>query len=235
MTASIAPDGSPVELYRRLPAADDLAALTEATDAGPPSFAAGMTVLDLGCGAGRLANPLAARGCVVTAVDESPEMLAHVVGCQTMCARIEGLDLGRTFDRVLLAGNLVNVLDDGKRSAFLATSARHIDSDGRVVIQRLDPVWAAMAQPFAAERDAISYTFTDVEADGQVLGGTVRYQGSGFDVTERFRLRVLDDAALDDALAAAGLHLERWLADDQVWAECRRSSTARAATGGHGA
>jgi 2-polyprenyl-3-methyl-5-hydroxy-6-metoxy-1,4-benzoquinol methylase len=36
------------------------------------------SVLDLGAGAGRIADPLAELGHRVTAVDESPEMLAHI-------------------------------------------------------------------------------------------------------------------------------------------------------------
>jgi SAM-dependent methyltransferase len=44
---------------------------------------AGARLLDFGCGVGRLARPLARRGCRVVAADVSPQMLAH---CAAYCA-----------------------------------------------------------------------------------------------------------------------------------------------------
>lgn len=58
----VAPDGSPVALYLAMPPHDALELVTEQV---PP----GGSVLDLGCGVGRLANPLAARGATVVGVD----------------------------------------------------------------------------------------------------------------------------------------------------------------------
>ncbi len=43
---------------------------------------AGASILELGCGAGRVTHPLVALGHPVVAVDESPEMLAHVRGAE---------------------------------------------------------------------------------------------------------------------------------------------------------
>ena len=48
-----------------------------------------------------MTHPLVALGHPVVAVDESPEMLARVRGAETVRARIQDLDLGRTFDAVL--------------------------------------------------------------------------------------------------------------------------------------
>src|ERR1700761_6562026 len=42
----------------------------------------GSTVLDLGCGTGQLAVPLARAGCRVWAVDPDPEMIAAGVGLE---------------------------------------------------------------------------------------------------------------------------------------------------------
>src|SRR3984957_12072689 len=79
---------------------------------------AGASILELGSGAGRVTHPLVALGHPVVAVDESPEMLAHVRGAETGCARIEDLDLGRRVGAVLLASHLINA-DDETRSVFL--------------------------------------------------------------------------------------------------------------------
>jgi SAM-dependent methyltransferase len=79
----------------------------------------GASILELGCGAGRVTHPLVALGHPVVAVDESADMLAHVRGAETVCARIEDLALGRRFDLVLLASHLINS-DPPTRAAFLA-------------------------------------------------------------------------------------------------------------------
>ena len=44
--------------------------------------ASGMTVLDVGCGQGTQALPLARRGCVVTGIDPSTELLGSSPGMQ---------------------------------------------------------------------------------------------------------------------------------------------------------
>jgi RimJ/RimL family protein N-acetyltransferase len=70
LDVDVAPDGSPVALYLRLPERAAEAVLIH--DLLP----AGGTVLDLGCGTGRLAEPLARLGHPVTGVDNCPQMLA---------------------------------------------------------------------------------------------------------------------------------------------------------------
>src|SRR5688500_18256195 len=64
-------DGSPVEVYRRLPATGEAELIHRAIPAGA-------TVLDLGCGTGRIARGLVALGHPVTGVDDSPAMIAEL-------------------------------------------------------------------------------------------------------------------------------------------------------------
>ena len=45
----------------------------------------------------------------MTAVDNSPAMLEHVAGAETVLTDIAALDLGRCFDVVVLASHFVNV------------------------------------------------------------------------------------------------------------------------------
>ena len=103
---------------------------------------AGASILELGCGTGRVTHPLVALGHPVVAVDESPEMLAHVRGAETVCARIQDLDLGRRFGAVLLASHLINA-DDETRSSFLDACRRHVADDGCVIVQQHSPEWFA--------------------------------------------------------------------------------------------
>lgn len=134
---AIAPDGCPVEVYRRLPEQGEAALVHEAV-------AAGTTVLDPGAGVGRIAHPLLDLGHPVVAVDFSADMLAHVRRAQTVCASIADLRLDRRFGAVLLASHLING-PDGDR--LLATAARHLEA---AVHYALDG--ASWTQHFTARR-----------------------------------------------------------------------------------
>src|SRR5207249_11429649 len=80
-------DGSPVDLYLRLPYLGEV----ELICAEIPN---GASVLEMGCGVGRMTKELLAKGYYVTAIDNSPEMLAHVPpAAPTICSNIEDLEL----------------------------------------------------------------------------------------------------------------------------------------------
>ncbi|RPK71851.1 Mg-protoporphyrin IX methyl transferase [Streptomyces sp. ADI95-17] len=74
---AITPDGCAVELYRRLSVGDEPDVIAAAVPAGA-------TILELGCGTGRVTHPLIGRGFEVTAVDESAQMLEHIRGARTV-------------------------------------------------------------------------------------------------------------------------------------------------------
>lgn len=126
-----APDGSPVGLYLAIGAMGEPELIHSVI---PP----GAALLDLGAGVGRIAHALVALGHPVTAVDDSPEMLRHVRGARTVLSKIEDLDLGRTFDCVLLMSNLVNAKATTRRR-LLRACRRHVAADGVVLIERYDP------------------------------------------------------------------------------------------------
>ena len=67
-TGVVAPDGSPVDIYRAMPRPAE-------ADMIHAAIPAGASVLDLGCGTGRFARALAALGHPVVAVDHEPAML----------------------------------------------------------------------------------------------------------------------------------------------------------------
>lgn len=110
---AITPDGCAVELYARLPVGAE-------PDIVAAAVPAGAHILELGCGVGRVTRPLLERGFTVTAVDESQEMLDRVRGTRTICGPIEELDLGETFDVVMLASFLVHSADIGTRQGLCA-------------------------------------------------------------------------------------------------------------------
>lgn len=205
-------DGSPVELYARMPSFGE----PEIVHAAIP---AGTEILELGAGAGRMTHRLLELGHAVVAVDSSAEMLAHVRGAETVQSSIEALDLGRRFGCVLLASQLVNVDDDRQRAAFLATCARHVSGSGVVLLQRYDPAWAADPRPSEHTRDGITFRTVEARREGERLHATVEYELDGSTWRHGpFTSRILGEDELHAELHVAGLRLDRWLDERRTWA-----------------
>jgi SAM-dependent methyltransferase len=206
----ITPDGCAVDFYALMPSFGEPAIVHEAVGAGT-------SILELGCGTGRVTHPLIALGHPVAAVDESPEMLAHVRGAETVRATIQGLSLGRRFGAVLLASHLINA-DAGTRSAFLAACRRHVADDGCVIVQQHPPEWFSAATETEDTRDGVVYRLRDVSRPApDLLTATVEYVVGDRYWTQTFTATRLDDAELDASLAAAGLRLDRYLTEDRSW------------------
>jgi SAM-dependent methyltransferase len=208
---AVAPDGSPVEVFARLPAQPAagyvLAAVPDGSD-----------VLELGCGAGRLTRALTDAGHHVVAVDESPAMLDRVpADAERVLADAAALDLGRSFPAVLLASYLVNDPDRG--AAFLAVAARHLAPGGRVVAQRYDPTWVECAQPGEATVGPVTIAVTRlVPGPHHRFEATVAYSVDGSRWEQKIAAAVLDDDALDALAAGAGLTVTGWLDEHRTWA-----------------
>lgn len=95
------------------------------------------SMLDAGCGTGRVAVELARRGVDVVGVDVDPGMIerarAAAPGLPWVLGDIATVDLGRTFDVVLLAGNVMIFLERGTEGAVLRNVARHLAPGGHLV------------------------------------------------------------------------------------------------------
>lgn len=95
------------------------------------------TVLDAGCGTGRVAIELARRGLDVVGVDLDPSMLAAARAKAPEQAWVQGdlatLDLARTFDAVVLAGNVLLFVNPGTEGAVVDRMAAHLGPGGYLV------------------------------------------------------------------------------------------------------
>lgn len=95
------------------------------------------SVLDAGCGTGRVAIELARRGVEVVGVDLDESMLATArrLGPELTWLRsdLAHLDLGRTFDVVVMAGNVPLFTPPGTHAALVAGVARHVGPRGHLV------------------------------------------------------------------------------------------------------
>jgi SAM-dependent methyltransferase len=206
---AITNDGCAVDVYLRLPTAGEPELIHAAV---PP----GASILDLGSGVGRIADPLVALGHRVVAVDDSPDMLAHVHAAEPVLSTIEALELGERFDAVLLASHLANTPDTTARRALFATARRH--AAGTVLCEWSTPEWfdglhsgpSRQVGPVAVRLEVHSLV------DG-VLDATVEYVVDDSRWTQRFQTRRFDDAELVAELAVNGLTFDRFLTDDHAW------------------
>lgn len=127
------------------------------------------SVLDAGCGTGRVGIELARQGIEVVGVDVDESMLETArrrgAGSRWVLADLRSLDLGRTFDVVVMAGNVPLFTPPGTQDALVAAVARHVALDG-LLIAGFSTDWAD--RPY----DTIQY---DRHCDA-----------AGLDVVERF-------------------------------------------------
>ena len=204
--------GAPVDLVRILEAADE----PELIDRELPLDA---EILELGSGAGRITHPLIALGRRVVAVDFNPEMLALIEGAETIEARIQDLDLGRTFGGVLLMSNLINHPDPEERLALLRAIRRHLGPHGIGLIERYDPETGEDPTPTEQQRFGITIRRFDIRRQGKLLYQKIEYDAGvrGRWMVDLQGARILTDDEMLADLAAAGLRLLRWIGERHRW------------------
>ncbi|MEU7696540.1 class I SAM-dependent methyltransferase [Microbispora hainanensis] len=207
----ITPDGCAVDYYAMLTPDGE----PEIVHAAIPEGAA---ILELGAGAGRITRALLALGHEVVAVDESPEMLAHINGAETVLSRIQDLSLARMFDVVLLMSYVIDTADDDLCRAFLRTCRRHVAPDGCVILQRQPPEWYDTVEPSERRRDGRVIRMRDVSRpEPDLLAATMEYVVGDRRWTHTYVSRRRTDARFEELLCEAGLTMEGFLHGDRRW------------------
>lgn len=211
----ITDDGCAVELYTLLPPFGE----AEIVHATAPE---GASILELGCGTGRILKPLAALGHPVHGVDDSPGMLAHVSGLPATRSPIESLRLAEKFDVVLLASGMLNS-ERENRLAFLETCRYHLADGGVAVFQYSPPGWfAAFADaPRESERDGITFVIRESRRTPPTMSCEVEYRVGGRTWTQAWTCYEISDPELMGDLAVAGLTFGSWLTEDHAWFTAR--------------
>ncbi|WP_329247618.1 class I SAM-dependent methyltransferase [Streptomyces sp. NBC_01478] len=220
---AITPDGCAVELYSRLSVGAEPDIITAAVPAGA-------RILELGSGVGRVTHPLLERGFTVTAVDESAEMLERVQGARTICSPIENLDLGETFDVVMLASFLVHAGDAEVRRGLLRTCVRHVAPGGCVLIQREGEDYHTNLPRERIDPSGFTVRMVSAEPVGDGVD-SVRAEYVFPDVvwTQTFLSRPLTKDQFEEALAEAGLKVDSYLTPDRIWVRAVPVAAAAAA------
>jgi SAM-dependent methyltransferase len=213
---AITNDGCPVEFYAMLPEFGEPEIVHRVA---PPTA----SILELGCGTGRILRPLAALGHLVTGVDDSPAMLALSPDLPTICSPIESLRLGRKFNVVLLASAIINA-HPVTRLAFLSTVRRHLHDDGIAVFQQSPPDWFdtfEKAEPVWDDPLGFRRTIRVARRDGSRMRVEVEYQVGDRVWSHAWTSYEISDAEVASDLANAGLTLTDWLTNDHAWFTAR--------------
>lgn len=212
-------DGCSVELYRRLPYLGEVERLL-------PWIPPGSSVLELGCGVGRVTRRLLAVGYQVTAVDNSAEMLAYAPAEATrILSDIEDLGLGEDFDAVILGSCLVNTPDEAGRIKQLAQCRRHLRKEGVLLLERHDPEWLARVDVGSVGAiGTIDMSVTEARHRGEEVDLCFRYEDAGVAWLQYFTARILDDSAITLHLAGAGFGPPTWI--NRRWGAATASANA---------
>ncbi len=198
------------------------------------------SVLDLGCGTGRLVARLAAGregGREAVGVDPAAAMLAvareRPGGAAARWVRADARDLrlGQRFDLVVMTGHAFQVfLTDADQDAVAATIAAHLAPDGRFVLDSRNPAaeewreWSpdrslrVLAHPLLGPVEA----WDDAEHEPETGIVTYRTQyrtaaGQLWSASSRIRFTPRDRIAA--SLEGAGLSVDAWLGawDGRAW------------------
>jgi SAM-dependent methyltransferase len=209
---AITNDGCAVEFYALLPEFGESEIIAAAVRPAA-------SILELGCGTGRIMRRLATLGHQVTGVDDSPDMLARCRDLPTVHSSIQSLRLGRPFDVVLLASNMINS-DPVTRQEFLATVRHHLHDDGIAVFQQHAPGWFEAIEDGKRVRDdpgGIRRVIRYARWEPPRMHVEVEYQVGGSVWTHAWTAYRISDEELAGDLAAAGLRFGDWLTDDHAW------------------
>jgi ubiquinone/menaquinone biosynthesis C-methylase UbiE len=128
------------------------------------------SVLDAGCGTGRVAIELARRGVEVVGADLEATMLdtarERAPEIEWVESDLAALNLGREFDVVIMAGNVPLFTPEGSHAALVAGCARHVRVGGALV---------------AGFQTARGYTLEEYDAHCAAAGLTLEARYSTWD------------------------------------------------------
>ncbi len=160
-------DGRHYDAFNRHMVADIPFYVEEARRAAGP-------VLELACGTGRLAIPIAQSGVEIVGLDQSPSMLAHLrtkakeagVEIPLVEADCRAFDLGRKFALIFIGFNSMQHLHDlASLAALFANVRRHLAPGGKFVFDVFNPSIAILTRDAERSRER---EYEDPDAGGRI-------------------------------------------------------------------
>jgi SAM-dependent methyltransferase len=192
----------------------------------------GDSVLDLGCGTGRVAMHLARRGRQVTGLDREASFLEALAGraarcgltLNTVCADARGFDLGVQFDAVFAPMQLVQLFKGStEREAMLASVARHLRRGGvfAATLMNLEGelVGDEYGPPRPDVREVDQWVFSSLSRAANLVEGgnaiqidrlrtAVSPAGEELTTVDEVRLELLNPGLLEREAAGCGLEIQ---------------------------
>jgi SAM-dependent methyltransferase len=196
----------------------------------------GHSILELACGTGRVALPLAQAGFQVTGIDLSHAMLAEairkatqeVIAVEWVEADMRNFDLDRQFHTIILVANaLAHLLTLADFEACMACVRKHLATQGRLILHAFMPSLSILTQQlherhsFAAFQDleaggevVVTYS-NQYETDTQINRVTTHYTypGRAQQIGGALNLRMYFPQELDALLKYNGFHIEHKFGD----------------------
>lgn len=169
----------------------------------------GGSVLDAGCGTGRLLLPIGRAGHRVTGLDSSAAMLRVAsarIDEESLSDRadvvqgdLRDFDLGRLYGLAFVAlGSFHHLLTQGDQMKALRRLARHVEPRGLLILDLINPSpeWLSAADDVMVHQLTAPFPYTD----SQDLVSKFVVRSSGFD-TQTDRQLLLYDRVLPDGTA----------------------------------
>jgi len=201
--------------------------------------AAGGRVLEVGCGTGRILLPIARAGCAITGIDGSKQMLercrvnlaaepAAVQSRITLAQHdMRDFNLAEQFTLIIAPFRVVQhltTIDD--QLQFLATVARHLAPQGRLVFDVFNPRFDILVGADGVEREDTpeqrlpdgrtfhrAYRIARVRWIDQVSEAELVYYVDGTRYVQAFEMRWYLAAELRHLLARAGFRVREMYGD----------------------
>jgi SAM-dependent methyltransferase len=196
--------------------------------------------LELACGTGRVAAPLAAAGVDVVGLDINPAMLAMASrrqsGALFVVSDMRRFALHRRFGAVLIPYNSIQLLTNpADQTECLAASAAHL-ADGGVVGLEVTDFQAGATQTLVADEVLHVGSFGGEQLtlvgslahdlDTRVSHYRRRFMSSSWTVEDEVAIRSLDKTELADLLVASDLTPRGWWEEGSVTRVVAASSAA---------
>jgi SAM-dependent methyltransferase len=175
----------------------------------------GGTILELGCGTGRVLLPIAQAGHRIIGIDKDPLMLSALYGKLTgklqekaaiLRSDLTAFHLGIDFALILLPCNTFSTLNAGQRASALARVRQHLCSEGLFAVSLPNPALLARLPRWSAPE--IEETFPH-PIDGEPVQVSSGWKRSGRHFTVQWNYdHLLPDGQVERISVSATHYLE---------------------------
>lgn len=134
----------------------------------------GDTILELACGTGRIAIPLAEQGFRVTGIDISESMLEVAAKkssqLEWLQADVGNFDIGKKFSLIIFPYNSMLFCSERENiDSCLSCVRKHLKTGGKFVIDVLNPSPEYLINLFMCKNKELLSTFEDPDGKGTIV------------------------------------------------------------------